>query len=144
MNSRRPSAGDRQAGEPEAQSLPPGYRFRDKGQSQRRGGEEYEVHLENCHGGLREVLGEQSGHQRAQRGGARMNTRPAGRTGSTLFIHDLAARLCRLNLASLRDPEQNPLNFVADSGYSNDVEMNDLHVAGYGYRWIRLHRTIGG
>ena len=70
--------------------------------------------------------------------------RAAGRTGSTLFIHNLADRPCRLNLASLRDPEQNPLNFVADSDYGNDVEMGDLHVAGYGYRWIRLRRTIGG
>jgi maltose alpha-D-glucosyltransferase/alpha-amylase len=70
--------------------------------------------------------------------------RAAGRTGSTLFIHNLADRPCRLNLASWRDPEQNPLNFVADSDYGNDVEMGDLHVAGYGYRWIRLRRTIGG
>jgi maltose alpha-D-glucosyltransferase/alpha-amylase len=70
--------------------------------------------------------------------------RAAGRTGSTLFVHNLADRPCRLNLASLRDPEQNPLNFVADSDYGNDVEMDDLHVAGYGYRWMRLRRTIGG
>jgi maltose alpha-D-glucosyltransferase/alpha-amylase len=70
--------------------------------------------------------------------------RAAGRTGSTLFIHNLADRPCRLNLASLRDPEQNPLNFVADSDYGNHVEMDDLRVAGYGYRWIRLRRTIGG
>ena len=70
--------------------------------------------------------------------------RAAGRTGSTLFIHNLADRPCRLNLASLRDPEQNPRNFVADSDYGNHVEMDDLHVAGYGYRWIRLRRTTGG
>jgi maltose alpha-D-glucosyltransferase/alpha-amylase len=68
--------------------------------------------------------------------------RAAGRTGSTLFIHNLADRACRLDLAALRDPEQKPLNFVADSDYGA-VEMSDLHVRGYGYRWIRLRRTIG-
>jgi maltose alpha-D-glucosyltransferase/alpha-amylase len=69
--------------------------------------------------------------------------RAVGRTGSTLFIHNLADRPCRLNLATLRDPEQSPLNFVADSDYGINVDMDDLHVAGYGYRWIRLRRTIG-
>jgi maltose alpha-D-glucosyltransferase/alpha-amylase len=68
--------------------------------------------------------------------------RATGRTGSTLFIHNLADRTCRLDLAALRDPEQKPLNFVADSDYG-PVDMNDLHVQGYGYRWIRLRRTIG-
>jgi maltose alpha-D-glucosyltransferase/alpha-amylase len=68
--------------------------------------------------------------------------RADGRTGSTLFIHNLADRPCRLDLAALRDPEQKPLNFVADSDYGA-VEMNDLHLRGYGYRWIRLRRTIG-
>jgi maltose alpha-D-glucosyltransferase/alpha-amylase len=68
--------------------------------------------------------------------------RADGRTGSTLFIHNLADRTCRLDLAALRDPEQKPLNFVADSDYGA-VEMNDLQVRGYGYRWIRLRRTIG-
>jgi maltose alpha-D-glucosyltransferase/alpha-amylase len=70
-----------------------------------------------------------------------MAHRATGRTGSTLFIHNLADRPCRLNLATLRDPEQSPLNFVADSDYGNTVEMDDLHVRGYGYRWIRLRRT---
>ena len=37
-----------------------------------------------------------------------------------------------------------PLNFVADSDYGREVDLDDLHVAGYGYRWIRLNRTTGG
>jgi hypothetical protein len=40
--------------------------------------------------------------------------------------------------------EQPPLNFAADSDYGNDVDLDDVHVAGYGYRWIRLRRRIGG
>jgi maltose alpha-D-glucosyltransferase/alpha-amylase len=69
--------------------------------------------------------------------------RATGRTGSTLFVHNLANRPCRLNLAALGDPVQPPLNFVADSDYGRDVDLGHLHVAGYGYRWIRLHRTMG-
>lgn len=69
--------------------------------------------------------------------------RATGRTGSTLFVHNLADWPCRLNLAALRDPEQPPLNFVADADYGKDVDLDDLRVAGYGYRWIRLRRTIG-
>jgi maltose alpha-D-glucosyltransferase/alpha-amylase len=68
--------------------------------------------------------------------------RATGRTGSTLFIHNLADRPCRLSLPALRDPEQSPLNFVADSDYGNTVDMDDLSVQGYGYRWIRLRRTM--
>jgi maltose alpha-D-glucosyltransferase / alpha-amylase len=51
--------------------------------------------------------------------------RAAGRTGSTLFIHNLAGRPCRLNLASLRDPKQSPLNFVADSDMATTQTMHD-------------------
>jgi maltose alpha-D-glucosyltransferase/alpha-amylase len=69
--------------------------------------------------------------------------RATGRTGSTLFVHNLADQPARLNLRAVRDPEQPPLNFVADSDYGIDVDMDDLQVAGYGYRWIRLRRTIG-
>lgn len=70
--------------------------------------------------------------------------RATGRTGSTLFLHNLADRPSRLKLLAEHDPEQAPLNFVADSDYGNDVDLDDVHVAGYGYRWIRLRRTIGG
>ena len=70
--------------------------------------------------------------------------RATGRTGSTLFVHNLADEPCRLKLGAEHDPEQPPLNFVADSDYGNDVDLDDLHVAGYGYRWIRLRRTTGG
>ena len=52
--------------------------------------------------------------------------RATGRTGSTLFVHNLADRPCRLNLAALRDPEQPPLNFVADADYGKDMDLDDL------------------
>jgi maltose alpha-D-glucosyltransferase/alpha-amylase len=69
--------------------------------------------------------------------------RAAGRTGTTLFVHNLAEQPCHLKLGAERDPEYTPLNFVADSPYGNEVDLDELEVAGYGYRWIRLRRTVG-
>jgi maltose alpha-D-glucosyltransferase/alpha-amylase len=69
--------------------------------------------------------------------------RATGRTGSTLFVHNLADQPVRLKLGYLGDPEQQPLNFFYDSDYGRDVDLDALDVAGYGYRWIRLRRTIG-
>jgi maltose alpha-D-glucosyltransferase/alpha-amylase len=69
--------------------------------------------------------------------------RATGQNGSTLFVHNLADRPCRLKLGSQRDPEQQPLNFFYDSDYGHDVDLDAVDVAGYGYRWIRLSRRIG-
>jgi maltose alpha-D-glucosyltransferase/alpha-amylase len=68
--------------------------------------------------------------------------RATGRSGTTLFVHNLADQPCRLKLGFVRDPEQPPLNFVSDSEYGRDVDLDALDVAGYGYRWIRLRRTV--
>ena len=70
--------------------------------------------------------------------------RATERTGSTLFVHNLADQPTRLKLGAEHDLEQPPLNFVADSDYGNNVDLDDVQVAGYGYRWIRLRRTVGG
>jgi maltose alpha-D-glucosyltransferase/alpha-amylase len=69
--------------------------------------------------------------------------RASGRLGSTLFVHNLADQPCKLQLGAYRDPEQRPLNFIADSDYGSgqDLDLDSLEVAGYGYRWIRLRRT---
>ena len=63
--------------------------------------------------------------------------------GSTLFVHNLADQPCRLKLGAERDPGQQPLNFVADSDYGGEVDLDELEGAGCGYRWIRLRRTTG-
>ena len=70
MNSRPAVRGDGQAGEPQSGPLPSSHRLRDEGQGQRRGGEKTEENLEDKHGRLRKVLGEQPGHERAKRRGA--------------------------------------------------------------------------
>jgi maltose alpha-D-glucosyltransferase/alpha-amylase len=69
--------------------------------------------------------------------------RADGRGGSTLFAHNLADRPCTLQLGAQRDPEQRPLNFFADSDYGQDVNLDAVEVAGFGYRWIRLRQTPG-
>ena len=69
--------------------------------------------------------------------------RADGRSGSTLFVHNLADRRCTLQLGSQRDPEQRPLNFFGDADYGQDVNLDAVEVAGFGYRWIRLRQTPG-
>jgi maltose alpha-D-glucosyltransferase/alpha-amylase len=69
--------------------------------------------------------------------------RADGHMGSTLFAHNLADRPCTLDLGSQRDPEHRPLSFFADSDYGNDVALDAVDVAGFGYRWIRLRETPG-
>jgi maltose alpha-D-glucosyltransferase/alpha-amylase len=69
--------------------------------------------------------------------------RADGRSGSTLFAHNLADRACTLQLRSQRDPEQRPINFFADSDYGREVDLDAVDVAGFGYRWIRLRQTPG-
>jgi maltose alpha-D-glucosyltransferase/alpha-amylase len=67
--------------------------------------------------------------------------RASGRLGSTLFVHNLADQAVTLKLGAYRDPEQRPLNFIADSDYGWNVDLDEFDVGGYGYRWIRLRRT---
>jgi maltose alpha-D-glucosyltransferase / alpha-amylase len=69
--------------------------------------------------------------------------RATGPLGATLFVHNLADQPCRLQLGSQRVAGQRPLNFFADSDYGPGVDLDAVEVAGYGYRWIRLRRTMG-
>jgi maltose alpha-D-glucosyltransferase/alpha-amylase len=69
--------------------------------------------------------------------------RATGPLGTTLFVHNLADQPCRLQLGSQRVAGQRPLNFFADSDYGPGVDLDAVEVAGYGYRWIRLRRTMG-
>ncbi|MGN9907772.1 alpha-amylase family protein [Phytohabitans sp. LJ34] len=64
-------------------------------------------------------------------------TAPEGRL---LFLHNLADRPCRLAIpAQPGDPY--PIAVAADSDYGDDIDLNDLELNGYGYRWIRLRDT---
>jgi maltose alpha-D-glucosyltransferase/alpha-amylase len=70
--------------------------------------------------------------------------RADGRTGSTLFVHNLADRRCTIALGSQGEPGWRPLNFFADSDYGREVDLDAVEVAGFGYRWIRLRQTPRG
>jgi maltose alpha-D-glucosyltransferase/alpha-amylase len=66
--------------------------------------------------------------------------RADGDSGSTLFVHNLADRPCRLNLSAECERDQRPVNFFADSDYGRDVDLAAVDVAGFGYRWVRLRQ----
>ena len=74
------------------------------------------------------------------------STAPPAAPAATLFVHNLADRPMPPEPRSfLRDPEQPPLNFVADADYGKGRGPGrrcDVAVL-LGYRWIRLRRTIG-
>jgi maltose alpha-D-glucosyltransferase/alpha-amylase len=70
--------------------------------------------------------------------------RADGPGGSMLFAHNLADVPVTLQLAAHRDPEQRPIPFFADSDYGREVDLDNVDVAGYGYRWIRLRQRPGG
>jgi maltose alpha-D-glucosyltransferase/alpha-amylase len=63
--------------------------------------------------------------------------------GSTLFVHNLADRACTLRLGAQRGPEDRPIPFFADSDYGEELDLDAVEVAGFGYRWIRLRQSPG-
>jgi len=67
--------------------------------------------------------------------------RATGRSGSMLFLHNLADEPLRLRLGPQPDTEQRPLNVIANSDYGGHVDLDAIDLSGYGYRWIRLRRT---
>jgi maltose alpha-D-glucosyltransferase / alpha-amylase len=58
-----------------------------------------------------------------------------GRAGTTVFLHNLADRPCRIVLGSERglDPKRS-----TDSDYGDRLHLNAMDLRGYGYRWIRV------
>ena len=71
--------------------------------------------------------------------------RATGRTGSTLFVHNLADQPCRLKLGVLARPGAARRSTSSPTPTTATTWIwTTSHVAGYGYRWIRLRRTTGG
>jgi maltose alpha-D-glucosyltransferase / alpha-amylase len=60
-------------------------------------------------------------------------------SGSILFLHNLSDRPARVQLPDQRDEDGQPVEVFSDREYP-DLDLADLELDGYGYRWIRLRR----
>ena len=65
-------------------------------------------------------------------------------SGTMLALTNLGAAKRTVSLTRLDDQHDAPSEVFADREYSPvGPELKDIEIAGYGYRWIRLGRTIG-
>ena len=64
----------------------------------------------------------------------------SGERGSMLFLHNLPEEPCRISVPAQPD-EEHALNIASDHPYPNQVDISDLELGRYGYRWIRLRRN---
>jgi maltose alpha-D-glucosyltransferase / alpha-amylase len=67
--------------------------------------------------------------------------RATGDRGAVLFLHNLADRPCQVRVGRQADQPSRPLAMVADSDYGEDLDLDAVELAGYGYRWIRLRKN---
>jgi maltose alpha-D-glucosyltransferase/alpha-amylase len=63
-------------------------------------------------------------------------------TGTMVFVHNLGPEPATLDLSSLYPEAEMPNDVLADQEYPDLGECDKVDVAGYGYRWIRLKRTV--
>ena len=61
--------------------------------------------------------------------------------GAVLFLHNLADRPCQVRVGRQAGQPSRPLAMVADSDYGEDLDLDAVELAGYGYRWIRLRKN---
>ena len=66
------------------------------------------------------------------------------RRGSMLFLHNLADESCRVDLRDLAAEADHPSQIFGNDGYPERVDLGQLDLDGYGYRWIRLRRSRVG
>jgi maltose alpha-D-glucosyltransferase / alpha-amylase len=70
--------------------------------------------------------------------------RATGRTGSMLFLHNLAADAVTVDLGDLDAEADHPNQVFGNQDYGDTVDLSKLELDGYGYRWIRLSRNRVG
>jgi maltose alpha-D-glucosyltransferase / alpha-amylase len=63
---------------------------------------------------------------------------------TVLFLHNLADQACILDLSAVVDDDDEPLDMATDGPYEEPSGLRQVHLHGYGYRWIRLRRNAGG
>jgi maltose alpha-D-glucosyltransferase/alpha-amylase len=73
--------------------------------------------------------------------------RADGPTGTMLFLHNLGTEEVTVDLSDLYDEAvhatDRPNQVFADQPYGPVGRLEALDLAGYGYRWIRLHHALG-
>jgi maltose alpha-D-glucosyltransferase / alpha-amylase len=65
-------------------------------------------------------------------------------SGCLVFLHNLGADDATVDLGKLAAEAEMPNDVLADQEYGPVGDLRALTVAGYGYRWIRLHRNPAG
>jgi maltose alpha-D-glucosyltransferase/alpha-amylase len=63
------------------------------------------------------------------------------RTGSMLFLHNLADEPAQVDLGELAAEADHPNQVFGNAGSGDAVDLSSLDLDGYGYRWIRLARS---
>jgi maltose alpha-D-glucosyltransferase / alpha-amylase len=61
-------------------------------------------------------------------------------SGSILFLHNLTDQPVSVSLPKQPDEDGTPVEAFSDREY-DDLDLRDLTLNAYGYRWIRLCRT---
>ena len=61
-----------------------------------------------------------------------------------VFLHNLGTDDVTVDLGSLFAEAELPNDVLADREYAPVGKLDELKLAGYGYRWIRLRRRPGG
>ncbi|GAB7043648.1 MULTISPECIES: alpha-amylase family protein [Catenuloplanes] len=62
-------------------------------------------------------------------------------TGCMLFLHNLGGDDCEVDMSSLAEEADHPVEVLSDDGYDPITEdLSAVKLNGYGYRWVRLRR----
>ncbi|MGC5384294.1 alpha-amylase family protein [Micromonospora chalcea] len=69
--------------------------------------------------------------------------RADGRTGTMVFLHNLATEDVEVDLSTLAPEADLPIDVLSDRNYEDVGKLDRLKLGGYGYRWIRLCRGHG-
>ncbi|MFG1602713.1 alpha-amylase family protein [Actinoplanes sp. NPDC049265] len=63
-------------------------------------------------------------------------------SGTMVFMHNLCNNPGVVDLSSLAGEAEFPNDVLADQEYADPAGLDKLDIAGYGYRWIRLRRSL--
>lgn len=64
--------------------------------------------------------------------------RADGPTGTMVFLHNLGTSDVEVDLSTLAEEAELPIDVLSDRNYPEVGKLDRLKLAGHGYRWIRL------